>query len=30
MNDNIKKDIISKAWEIIQQDTKIKKFYFIP
>lgn len=30
MNDNIKENIISKAWEIIQEDTKIKKFYFIP
>lgn len=30
MNDNIKNNIIQKAWDIILKDTKIKKFYFIP
>jgi len=30
MNDKIKIDIIDKAWNIIKEDIKIKKFYFIP
>ncbi len=30
MNDNIKKNIIQKAWDIIHEDSKIKKFYFVP
>lgn len=30
MNDNIKKNIIQKAWDIIHEDNKIKKFYFFP
>lgn len=30
MNDNIKKNIIQKAWDIIHEDSKIKKFFFLP
>lgn len=30
MNDSIKKNIIQKAWDIIHEDNKIKKFYFFP
>lgn len=30
MSDKIKKDIIQKAWDIIHEDHKIKKFYFFP
>lgn len=30
MNDSIKKDIIQKAWDIIHEDNKIKKFFFLP
>ena len=30
MNSNLKRDIIIPAWEIIKEDSKLKKFYFFP
>lgn len=30
MSDKIKDNIIQKAWDIIHDDSKIKKFYFFP
>lgn len=30
MTHNIKDDIIQKSWDIIHEDSKIKKFYFFP
>lgn len=30
MTENLKKDIILKAWDLVNHDIKIKKFYFIP
>ncbi len=30
MTQHLKDNIIQKAWDIVQEDSKIKKFYFIP
>lgn len=30
MNDNIRQNVIQKAWDIISEDNKIKKFFFFP
>ena len=30
MSSNLKEDILAPAWEIIKNDIKIKKFYFLP
>ena len=30
MTQHLKNNIIQKAWDIVQEDTKIKKFYFLP
>jgi len=30
MSNNLKEDILGPAWEIVKNDIKIKKFYFLP
>ena len=30
MTQHLKDNIIQKAWDIVQEDSKIKKFYIIP